>query len=111
MKIVKSQQGAITILSVSGPMIDEELTELDVFMDTCINSGTLRIVLELREVPFIDSAGLQKIQGIVTDIGKRGGDLRIAALNDICRDIFAATRMESFVQVSEDRESAVRGLL
>ena len=111
MKIARSQQGAITILAVSGPMIDEELTELDVTMDSCINSGNVRVVLELREVPFIDSAGLQKIQSIVSDIGRRGGDLRIAALNEVCRDIFAATRMENFVQVAEDRESAVRGLL
>ena len=96
---------------MQGPLVEEELQVLEKEFDRCVDSGAFRIALEMRQVPFIDSAGLEKIQSIVSDIGKRGGDLRVAALNDICRDIFRCTRMESFVQVFPDRESAVRSLL
>ncbi|MBI2434330.1 MAG: STAS domain-containing protein [Candidatus Hydrogenedentes bacterium] len=111
MIVTRSQQGQVTILSVQGPMVEEELRALETEVDRCINAGLLRIVLELRQAPFVDSAGLEKIQSMVSDFGRRGGDVRVCALNDICRDIFLCTRMESFVQVFDDRESAVRSLL
>lgn len=111
MNIGRSQQGQVSILSLQGALVEEELPVLEREFDRCIESGAFRIVLEMRQVPFIDSAGLEKIQSIVTDIGKRGGDLRVAALNDVCRDIFLCTRMDSFVQVYPDREAAVRSLL
>lgn len=110
MMINRSQQGAVTVLALQGSLIEEELPTVTTELERCFNSGALRLVLELKQVPFIDSAGLEKIQGVVSDLGRRGGDMRVCSLNDICRDIFLCTRMESFVQVFADRESAVRSL-
>jgi anti-anti-sigma factor len=111
MNITRSQQGAVTILSLQGPFVEDDLPVLDREFDRCVDSGAFRLVLEMRQVPFVDSAGLEKIQSIVSDIGKRGGDLRVCSLNEVCNDIFLCTRMESFVQVLPDRETAVRSLL
>ena len=111
MNVSRSQHGQVIILVVQGPLVEEHLEDLDAQLDNAVKEGVVRIVLDLKETPFIDSAGLERIQDMVSDMGKRGGDVRIASLNDVCRDIFSATRMESFVQVYEDRESAVRSLL
>lgn len=111
MTILRSQQGPVAILSIVGPIVEDGLEALDKELDRCLNSGSSKIVLEMRQVPFIDSAGLEKIQSVVLHFGKRGGDIRVCALNDVCRDIFLCTRMESFVQVYDDRESAVRSLV
>ena len=111
MNVSKSQQGAVTIVTVQGPMMEEELHVLDDVLDECVAKGLLRIIFDMRQVPFIDSAGLEKLQAIVSDVGKRGGDARVASLSDVCQDIFSATRLESFVQVFSDREAAVRSLL
>lgn len=85
--------------------------EFDAALDECVNSGLYRVVLDMRQSPFIDSQGLERLQDLVSDLGKRGGDLRLASPNDVCRDIFLATRMDSFVQVADDRESAIRSLM
>jgi len=111
MNVTRSQQGRVAILAVHGPLVGEELDGLDSQVDECVNAGLFKVVLDLGQTPFIDSAGLERLQSIVSDLGKRGGDLRVAALNDVCQDIFWATRMESFVQVFADRESAIRSLL
>ena len=111
MEVTRSQQGPVVILALRGPLVAKGLEELDAKIGECSTAGLFRIVLEMRESPFIDSAGLEKLQSIALDMGKRGGDVRIASLNDVCRDIFLATRMESLVQVCDDRETAVRSLL
>lgn len=111
MQVAVSVRGPVAVLSVQGPLVEEELPKLDVEVDKLRNSGHSKLVIELRDAPFIDSRGLEKIQSLAFDIGRSGGDLRVAHLNDVCRDIFMTTRMESFVQVFEDREAAIRSLV
>lgn len=101
----------MAVLSVEGPLVAEEVGRLKEEIGTCETSGVVHFVLDLKETPFIDSASLETIQDIASDAGKRGGDVRIASLNDVCRDIFVATRMDNFIQTWDDAESAVRSLL
>lgn len=111
MKVDKIMHGAVVIFNVDGPMVEEELEALDDLASQCINAGQLKVILDLQGTPFVDSAGLEKIQNMLSDFGKRGGDLKVAGLNEVCQDIFAATRMDGFVQVFDDREAALRSLL
>ena len=110
MQISKQIQGPVTVLSIRDAIVEEELGVLDDEIQECFEVGCARIVLDIRGVPFIDSAGLERIQKLMTELGRRRGDLRIAAANDVCKDIFLSTRMDSFVQVAEDTDSAVRSL-
>jgi len=111
MKVSKQIQGAVAIVSVREAIVSEDLAVLDQAVGECLELGVSRIVLEIRHVPLIDSQGLEKIQNTVTELGRREGDLRIAAPNDVCRDILTATRLDSFIQVLPDTDAAVRSLL
>jgi anti-sigma B factor antagonist len=91
--------------------VDETLKDFDTHLEECLGAGAIRLVIDIAQVPFIDSAGLERLQQVVSDLGRHGGDLRVAAPNDICSDIFLATRMENFVQVLPDKEAAIGSLL
>jgi anti-sigma B factor antagonist len=110
MEITRSQQGAATILALKGAFMTDELEKFDATLLECMNAGMLKIVLDMRQVPFVDSVGLERLLDAVGELGRRGGDLRAVSLNDTCRDIFKVTLMESFVPVYDDHESAVRSL-
>ena len=111
MDVTKSQQGAVAILALRGPMLAEELGILDEAVDKCVASGQLKIVLDLEHVPFIDSLGLEKILSIVSSLSKLGGSMHVASANTVCRDIFRATRIDGLLQVFENREATVKSLL
>ena len=111
MHITRSQQGPVTILSLQGPIVSSELDEVRTAIDDCVATGQTKLVLELAHVPFVDGEGLEIIQETVTNLGKRGGDLKVCSLNDVCRDIFNATRMNGFVQVCENRDEATKSML
>jgi anti-anti-sigma factor len=110
LQIGKSIQGAVAVLAIKGSMIADDLPMFDEEVQACQQEGILRIVLDLKTTPFIDSAGLERLQDLVSLLGKRGGDLRVACLNDVCRDIFLATRMDGFIQVAASPEEAIRSL-
>lgn len=111
MQVSVSVRGPVGVLNVQGPLVEEDVSKLDIEADKLRNTGIKKMVLDLRDAPFVDSAGLEKIQSLSFDLGRSGGDLRVATLNDVCRDIFMCTRVESFVQVFEDREAAIHSLL
>ena len=108
MEIDKEQHGVVTVLSLRGALDFEAKQALISEITRCRTGGLFQIVLEMRDVPAIDSAGLETIQSMAADLGRHGGDLRLAAVNELCGDILTATRVESLVQVYVDLESAVR---
>ncbi len=110
MKIASSQQGAVGILALQGPLLKSEVNQLDAEVQRFIAASIYLIVLDLEGVPLIDSIALEKIWSLVSDLGKRGGDLRVAALCEVCSDIFRATRMDSIVACVDDVETAVLNL-
>jgi anti-anti-sigma factor len=110
LQVSSVQNGSVVVITVRGPMVADELHLLDVEVRECLDAAFNKIVLDLKEVPFIDSAGLERIQDVVVDLGRRGGDLYVASLNDVCLDIFLATQMNSFVQIADTTEAAVRSL-
>lgn len=106
--MTKSEVGSAAILSLSGPLVADEESTLMKRINACIADGLTKIVIDMKHVPFVDSVGLETLQSLVPEFARKGADFRITGLNDVCRDIFVATRMMSFVHVAEDTDTAVR---
>ncbi len=108
MDVTRSETGSVGILNLSGPFIAGEQDKLTDTIDRCMTDGIMRIIIDMKHTPFIDSAGIETLQSLVLEFARRGADFRITGLNDVCRDIFVATRMMSFIHVVDDAESAIR---
>lgn len=108
MDVARSETGSVGILNLSGPFIAGEQDKLTDTIDRCMTDGIMRIIIDMKHTPFIDSAGIETLQSLVLEFARRGADFRITGLNDVCRDIFVATRMMSFIHVVDDAESAIR---
>lgn len=111
MEVTQIHRGSVRVLSLSGPFIGSECDPLDSHVQECIDSNFLKIVLDVEKISFIDSDGLDRILDIVLDLSKRGGDARVAAPNDICKDILAVTRIDTLIQIFDEVEEAVKSLL
>ena len=108
MEVSRSEIGSVAVMTLSGPFVAGEERKLTEQTDVCTAEGITRIVIDMKQVPFIDSAGLESLQSLVPEFARKGADFRITGLNDVCRDIFVATRMMSFLHITEDTDSAVR---
>ncbi len=74
-------------------------------------NGNLQVVIDLTDVPFIDSEGLEALLDLAEHAHVGGGGLRIACLCDISRDILIATRMGNVIQVYDDISEARKSLM
>ena len=80
MQIDERQAGDVTILDVKGKLT---LGEGDEVLKDKINSlvlqGRKKLVLNLADVPYIDSAGLGEIVRTYTTVSRQGGMLKLGS--------------------------------
>lgn len=103
----ESRQGAITVISGSASLTVDNVDSLGSAFNKCLAEGQPRAVLELNEVPLIDSAGLEGLLDILDRFNERAGLLKLAAPSPLCADILSVTGVGTYFEVFDDVNSAV----
>ena len=76
-----------------------------------VNSGANTVLLDLKEVTFIDSSGLSALVTIKKKLQTAGAKLYICSIKNQVRVMFELTRMEKVFQIfasRDDFESDIR---
>ena len=102
-----TKQGAINVVSGEIPLTEEQAGELYVAFEPCLSSGQPRAVLNLQQVPLIDSAGLECLLDLQEHFQKRAGTLKLAAPSPLCREILNVTGVARHFEIFSDVTSAV----
>jgi anti-sigma B factor antagonist len=95
MELEQRTEGDATILLLKGKMLggrDDELLR-DVVEDL-VDAGRVNIVLDLAEVPYIDSACLGEIIHSYTMVSRKNGSLKLAHLNERLKSLLSRTRLD-----------------
>ncbi len=73
-----------------------------------LHNGVKKIVLNLREVNYIDSSGVGELVSSFTAVAKEGGQLRLLNLTAKVREILAITRLLTVFEDYDNEQEAVR---
>ncbi len=111
MQVTLSNEGAVTVVKPMGPMIAGELEELDSQLGSLSRNWTKRIVVNMSEVSFVDSAGLELITRYNREFNERGLKLKLNSLNDLTEKIFDITRLSGCFEIFPDTAGALRSFL
>jgi anti-sigma B factor antagonist len=74
-----------------------------------ITEGASQIVIDFKEVSFLDSSGLGALTGILKRIGHRG-DLVVCGLNDDIEQMFKICRMDRVFRSYRDTDAATQAM-
>ena len=85
----------------------ENREELQATFDECVNQQRSDIILDCKAVGYMDSEALELLVYMHEALRSQGNRLKIIGLNDVCRDIFVATRL-IYLHVYEDIHEAIR---
>ena len=99
----------ITVLDLRGKMLIGEGDELlRRKVSNLVEDGTNRIVLNLAEVPYVDSAGLGEIIRCYTAVSRNDGKLKLLNLTKRIHDLLSITKLLSVFETFENEEDAVK---
>ena len=77
-------------------------------VNSLLHQGLKKIVLNLAEVPYIDSAGLGEIVRTYTTVSRQGGSLKLLSLTKRITDLLAITKLLTVFETYESENEAVQ---
>ncbi len=98
----------IRIFQLFGELIDREQskTMVDEVIDA-IAKGNNKVLLNLKDLRYINSSGLNVLINILTKCRKAGGDVAICYVNEKNKELLIITKLDSIFNVCETQEDAV----
>lgn len=103
----KQRQGAVEVIHGEGSLIGDNLPEVTRLCDESLTGGQPRVVFDLGRVGLFDSAGLEWLLSTQERFVQRGGALKLAAANPLCRDILMVTGLDRHFEIFPDTVMAV----
>lgn len=100
------------ILILSTPILDLDASNAEDFKTS---AGTLidgydRVVLDLNNIGFMDSAGLGAVLSVYRKVIVEGGHFRVFGLSKEVQALFDLVRMQRLFEILPDKESALAAM-
>ncbi len=108
MKIEERALENVVVLDLKGKLtIGEGDALLKETIQKLIDQGHNKLLLNLEEVPYVDSAGLGEIVRTYTTVSRQGGSLKLVNLTKRITDLLAITKLLTVFDTFESEAEAV----
>lgn len=108
MTITERESGDVTILDVDGKiLLGEGDVQLKRKIDELIEGGKTKLVLNLAQVPYMDSGGLGEIVRSYTTVKRAGGELKLLNATKRISDLLTITKLITVFEMHDDEAASV----
>ncbi len=109
MQIAERSVGDVMVLDLKGKITLGEGDELlKDKVNSLVNQGHKKIILNLADVPYIDSAGLGEVVRTYTTVSRQGGSLKLLNLTKRITDLLSITKLLTVFETFDSENEAVR---
>ncbi len=109
LNIVEKEVNGVTVLDLTGRVVlGEESNQLRTKLKDILSHGKTRLVLDLAEVTYIDSAGLGTLVAGFTSARNQGANLKLANLTKRFREQLNITKLVTVFDVFDSVQDAVK---
>jgi bifunctional UDP-N-acetylglucosamine pyrophosphorylase/glucosamine-1-phosphate N-acetyltransferase len=100
--------GEITVFDVSGRLtLGDPVTQLNEEIRPMIDAGRRKVVLNLSNLVYVDSAGMGALVGVLKAIREVGGMLRLSGLTAKVRVLLETSALDRVFEIYPDEASAL----
>jgi len=104
---VKTGPDTVLIIILSGKMNAITVAELKTLLKKSIEENSIRIVMDLDGVDFIDSSGLSSLITALKGCREKGGYLRLVNIQKQVRHVFELTMLDRVFEMYPSIEAAL----
>lgn len=110
MQINQTTSEPATVLSLTGDLDSFSSNYLKEHISRLFDEGTYKIIIDLHEVGFVDSAGLGQLVGALKMCFHHGGNLVLVGANEAVTDLLHLTKLDTVFKVFDTVEDAVEAV-
>ncbi|HET9180043.1 MAG TPA: STAS domain-containing protein [Terriglobia bacterium] len=108
--IVEKDTDGVTVLSLAGRVtLGDESGQLRSTIKQLLAQGKKRLVLDLADVSYIDSAGLGTLVAAYTSARHEGGEVRLAGVTKNFGELLNVTKLLTVFSVHDNVPDALKG--
>jgi anti-sigma B factor antagonist len=109
MEMLERTVGDVTVLDLKGKLLMGETDEaLRKKVKDLADGGKSKILLNLSDVPYMDSAGLGGLVSCFTTVNNKNGKLKLLGLTTRLKDLLSITKLLTVFETFESEEEAIR---
>ncbi len=108
------QARGVTVVDLSGRITISERTAtepggpLHQLIRDLVKQGCRNILLNLRDVSYLDSSGLGELIGCLSSVQNQGGVLKLSSPTERVQNLLRLTKLDTVLEVLPDESAAVR---
>jgi anti-sigma B factor antagonist len=101
--------GGVTIVDLSGRIaLGEGSAGLRDLVRNLVSEGNKKILLNLRDVDYIDSSGLGELVSAFTSMRSKGGELKLLNLTKRVQDLLQITKLYTVFEITDDEVTSLQ---
>ncbi len=100
-------QGAVDVVQLSGPLNHENADRLVETVQSGLAEGQPMVVLDMSDVPLMDSAGLEALMDVHDAVLLKGGAVKLAAPTQLCAEVLHVTGVAGHFETYKEVKLAV----
>src|SRR5437867_10164276 len=108
MRVEERVRSGVVIIEPKGRLTVETEADFVQTIKKLLDAGRICLVLDLADVPYIDSSGLGAIAHAYTSAWRRGGELKLLNVRHRNRQLLTVTKLITVFDVFESEDDAVR---
>lgn len=103
-----SEKGEIVILSLHGKIMGgPEATEINDKINNLLDENKLKIIMDLKNVEWMNSSGLGILIGAVTLLKNNNGQMKLINVSDRIANLLKITKLNSVFEIQSDLNNAL----
>ena len=107
MAVTTRQRGDVTILDLKGKItIGASELAMREAVHNALNSGTKKLVINMKEVSTIDSSGIGELVSAYTSATNRGAKVRLACLPDKVQSVLTITQLLQVFDIDDTEDQS-----
>jgi anti-sigma B factor antagonist len=108
MKTSERLAGDISIIDVQGRIqFGDGAEDCGTALNAVIEAGRVKLIINLAEVPYVDSAGISELVRAYVSVGKRGGRLKLLRITRRVRELLSMTKLLTVFESFDSEEEAI----
>jgi len=101
----------LNLFTLKGELIDKgQAMQFLYEVDKCIEKKDNKFILNLSDLKYMNSSGLNILINILTKSRKSGGDVAIAGLSKKVHELLAITKLDNIFNITDSVDQAVKKL-
>jgi len=108
MKFKTREVKGVTIIELDGNVMGgPDATELNDYLHKLITEDKIRVVVDLKDVNFINSSGLGMLIGGLTTLRHSGGEMKLARASKKVENLLEMTKLQKVFDLHKNVNEAV----